>query len=52
MMTTLYGSKTDLATSLVFFVLVAAAIAASTLLRGSNGVGVASTSSPEAEQTY
>jgi hypothetical protein len=39
-MTTLYGSKKDLTVSIGFFVLVAGAIAASTLARGSTVVGV------------
>ncbi len=39
-MTTLYGSKKDLTVSIGFFVLVAGAIAASTLVRGSTVVGV------------
>lgn len=39
-MTTLYGSKKDLTTSIGFFVLVAGAIAASTLARGSTVVGI------------
>lgn len=40
-MTVLYGSKKDLTVSIGFFVLIAAGIAASTLARGSTGVGVA-----------
>ena len=39
-MTTLYGSKKDLTVSIGFFVLVAGAIAASTLARNSTIVGV------------
>ena len=39
-MTTLYGSKKDLTVSIGFFVLVAGAIAASTLARGSNLIGI------------
>lgn len=39
-MTTLYGSKKDLTLSIAFFVLVAGAIAASTLARGSTVVGI------------
>lgn len=39
-MTTLYGSKRDLSVSIGFFVLVAGAIAASTLIRGSTVLGV------------
>jgi hypothetical protein len=39
-MTTLFGSKKDLTVSIGFFVLVAGAIAASTLARGSTAVGV------------
>jgi hypothetical protein len=38
--TTLYGTKNDLTVSIGFFVLVAGAIAASTLVRGSTVVGV------------
>lgn len=38
-MTTLYGSKKDLTVSIGFFVLVAGAIAVSTLARGSNVLG-------------
>jgi hypothetical protein len=40
-MTTLYGSKKDLTVSIGFFVLVAAAVAASTLARGSTALGAA-----------
>lgn len=39
-MTTLHGSKKDLTVSIGFFVLVAGAIAASTLARGSTVVGI------------
>jgi hypothetical protein len=39
-MTTLYGSKKDLTVSIGFFVLVAGAIAASTLARGATVLGV------------
>lgn len=39
-MTTLYGSTKDLTLSIGFFVLVAGAIAASTLIRGSTVVGI------------
>ncbi len=39
-MTTLYGSKKDLTLSIGFFVLVAAAVSASTLIRGSTVLGV------------
>ncbi len=38
--TTLYGSKKDVTASVGFFVLVAAAIAVSTLVRGSTVVGI------------